>query len=272
MVSIPDDLLNNVVLGDCLEVMKRIPSESIDLVFVDPPYNLGKPYNVYEDRKGDREYIEWSRKWLYECIRVLKPTGSLFVVNLPKWSLHYMLILNEKLYLQHAIAWFGLSEPRGKIIPAHYTILWYTKSRAEFKFNRKLLDSIRAYPRYVCLRHRWRGEHIENRVSFEELTDVWYDIHRLKHREYRVDFHPCQLPEDLLERIILLTTDPGDIVLDPMCGTGTTLVVAKKYGRRFIGIDIDPLYVEITKKRLATIRTLIEYSIHTNTTQTTQMK
>jgi len=255
-VEIPIEFLNNIILGDCLQILKEIPDNSIDLIFIDPPYNLGKPYNVYQDKKREKEYIEWSQKWLLESVRILKPTGSLFVVNIPKWSLHYMLFLNKMLYLQHAIAWFGLSEPRGKIIPAHYTILWYTKSKRNFKFNRKILSKIKAYPRHVCLRHKWKSIHssrlIPNEVEkyFEELSDVWYDIHRLKHRGKRVEAHPCQLPEKLLERIILLTTDRNDIVLDPMCGTGTTLVVAKKYGRRYIGIDIDPLYVEIAKKRL----------------------
>ena len=252
------------MLGDCLEILRQIPNESIDLIFVDPPYNLGKNYNVYVDKKSEKEYLRWSYKWLNECIRLLKPSGSLFIVNLPKWALKYMLFLNKKLYLQHAIAWFGMSEPRGKIMPAHYTILWYTKSKNEFKLNRSELISIRFHPRYVCLRNecKLKLEQIlsGNSMKFNdelgysnELTDVWYDIHRLKHRSKRVPYHPCQLPEKLLERIILLTTDPGDIILDPMCGTGTTLVVAKKLNRHFIGIDIDPIYVEISRKRLSAV-------------------
>mgnify|MGYP000253422860 CR=1 FL=1 len=254
------ELINKVLVGDCIQLMKKIPDESIDLIFIDPPYNLRKRYLTYNDEKSDEEYLRWSKKWLLEAVRILKRTGSLFVVNLPKWAWQYILILNEKLWLQRVIAWFGLSEPRGKIMPAHYPILWYTKSKDNFKFNKNTLEKIHVHPRYVCLRQHCKEKikrmDINERKKlgiYEELTDVWFDIHRIRHRGKRIEKHPCQLPEKLLERIILMTTNINDVVLDPMVGTGTTVIVAKKLNRKFIGIDIDPYYVQITNKRLKTV-------------------
>lgn len=239
----------NVILqGDALEILKKYPDESIDLVFADPPYNLDKSYNVYNDELASKEYLDWCNQWLDEYIRILKPTGSLFVLNLPRWSMYHADYLNQRLYFQNWIVWDALSEPRGKLMPAHYGLLFYTKQKEGFTFNYgavKNTDSRIYCLRASCVRSRkLRGENKQ-----EPLTDLWWDIHRIKHRRDR-DYHPCQLPEALLKRIILLTTNPNDVVLDALAGTGTTIITAAKLGRRFVGIDIDPYYVELMQRKV----------------------
>ncbi|MEW6180497.1 MAG: DNA methyltransferase [Chloroflexota bacterium] len=242
----------NVILqGDALEILRKYPDESIDLVFADPPYNLDKSYNVYNDELASKEYLDWCNQWLDEYIRILKPTGSLFVLNLPRWSMYHADYLNQRLYFQNWIVWDALSEPRGKLMPAHYGLLFYTKKKDGFTFNYDAIKSIdsRTYClRASCVRSRKsRGENNQ-----EPLTDLWWDIHRIKHRRDR-DYHPCQLPEALLKRIILLTTNPNDVVLDALAGTGTTIITAAKLGRRYVGIDIDPYYVELMQRKIVEV-------------------
>jgi len=248
-----DRLWNVVIQGDIIETLKQYPDQSVDLVFADPPYNLDKSYNIYEDEKERQEYLNWCNAWLDETIRILKPSGSLYLLNLPRWAMYHASYLNQKLYFQNWIVWDALSEPRGKIMPAHYALLFYTRHPTHFTFNYEAVSPIDA--RFYCLRQSCiRARKQRGEDEKEPLTDIWWDIHRLKHRRDR-DFHPCQLPNALLERIILLSTNPGDIVVDALAGTGTTAIVAAKLGRRYVAIDLDPAYVEIIRQKLAQIKT-----------------
>ncbi len=242
---------NTVIQGDILEVLRTFPDESVDLVFADPPYNLDKAYTIYDDEKEREIYLNWCNAWLDEYIRILKPTGSLYVLNLPRWGMYHAAYLNRRLYFQNWIVWDALSEPRGKIMPAHYALLFYTKHPTDFTFNYEDVGKIDA--RFYCLRSSCiRGRKARGDDQKELLTDIWWDVHRIKHRRHRDD-HPCQLPDALMERIIRLSTNPGDIVLDGLAGTGTTAVVAARLGRRYIAIDIDPTYVAITREKLAQV-------------------
>jgi site-specific DNA-methyltransferase (adenine-specific) len=128
-------LFNVIYQGDAIEILRQYPNESVDLVFADPPYNLDKDYTIYDDEQADHKYVEWCNSWLAEYIRILKPTGSLFVLNLPRWALYHADFLNRHLYFQNWIVWDALSEPRGKIMPAHYALLFYTKRPTGFTFN-----------------------------------------------------------------------------------------------------------------------------------------
>lgn len=244
-----ENLINVVHQGDALEVLKRYPDESIDLVFADPPYNLDKDYNVYNDERSNTQYIEWCNQWLTEYIRILKPSGALFVLNLPRWAMYHADFLNQRLHFQNWIVWDALSEPRGKVMPAHYALLFYTKKPGGFTFNYDAVSPIDA--RYYCLRISCiRNRKREGNDDKSPLTDIWWDIHRIKHRRDR-DYHPCQLPESLMERIIKMTTRPGDVVLDAFSGTGTTPIAALRYGRRYVTIDLDPHYVQLTRDKIA---------------------
>ncbi|OQX51731.1 MAG: hypothetical protein B5M53_10480 [Candidatus Cloacimonas sp. 4484_209] len=250
--KIDEDLLDVVHCGDAIEILSKYPDNSVDLAFADPPYNLDKSYNLYNDEKEDERYIEWCNSWLKEYIRVLKPSGSLYIVNLPKWGIHHASFLNKHLHFQNWIAWDAISEPRGKIMPAHYALLFYTKHPTNFTLNYQNvspIDSPVFCLRSSCIRQR-KKQGVDPKVP---LTDIWWDIHRIKHKKDR-DMHPCQLPDKLLERIILLSSNEGDVVLDALCGVGTTPVAALKLGRRYVAIDIDRRYVKITEKKIEQLR------------------
>ncbi len=245
-----DEYVNKIIQGDCLEIMLKIPDNSVDVTFADPPFNLGKKYNGYKDNKEFNVYLEWCNKWIYEMFRITKPTGSIFVHNIPKWLTYYSNFLNKAAYFKHWIAWDAQTAPMGKSLqPSHYGILYYVKNPKERKFH-----EIR-YPHKRCrkcgyLLKDYGGKKASLHPFGPLISDVWTDIHRIKHNKYR-DEHPCQLPTHLLERIILMSTDENDIVLDPFVGTGTTAIAAKRLGRKFIGIDIDEKYVNITRNKLS---------------------
>lgn len=239
--------LNEVKFVDCIEYMQELPDGCIDLCFADPPYNLDKAYTSYKDQYHDEAYLSWCEKWLYEYQRILKPTGSLFIVNLPKWSLYHKRFLDKYLHFQNWIVWDALSEPRGKLMPAHYSILHYTKDANTYRFNTekaKQMSSDYCF-RASCIKKRKES----NFEDTEPLSTIWWDVPRIKHKKFR-DLHPCQLPEKLLERIIEVYSSPGDVVFDAFCGTGTTPVIAKKLGRNYLTTDIDKFYVDLTKDKL----------------------
>lgn len=248
------NLVNVIHQGDAISILKQYPDESVDLVFADPPYNLEKDYLVYDDEKSTQDYINWCNNWLAEYVRILRPTGSLFVLNLPHWAMHHAAYLNQHLHFQNWIVWDALSEPRGKVMPAHYALLYYTKSVNTFTFNYDAVSPVDA--RYYCLRASCIRKRKKNGEDEKfDLTDFWWDIHRIKHRRDR-DYHPCQLPEILMERIIRLSTNPGDIIMDAFGGTGTTPLTALKLGRQFVAIDLDPNYVKIMNEKIEQINEL----------------
>ncbi len=237
--------LNTIIHGDCLEHLREIPDESVDVAFADPPFNLKKKYSSYRDNLELAQYIEWCNLWLKELVRVTKPTGSIFIHNIPRWLTYYSQLLNQIADFKHWIAWDAMSTPLGKtLLPTHYGILYYAKDASQLKFY-----DIR-YPHHRCrkckiLRKDYGGKKDRLHPFGPIVSDVWTDLHRIKHNKRR-DKHPCQLPLHLLERIILMSTDEGDVILDPFMGTGTTAVAAKRLGRNYIGIEIDSDYVQIT--------------------------
>jgi len=244
--------LNEILCGDAIEELKKIPDDSVDMTFADPPFNLNKKYGSYKDKRVAEDYIKWCEQWLTEMVRVTKPTGSIFVHNIPKWLIYFANHLNKIAIFKHWIAWDSMSIPLGKtLLPAHYGILLYTKIPKGFKFH-----ELRS-PHKKC---RTCGQMIKDYGGKKSqinpygtlLSDVWADIHRIRHSARR-DEHPCQLPEPLLERLILMSTDEGDIVLDPFIGAGTTALAAKRLGRNYIGIDIDPKYEKIVADKLKKI-------------------
>ena len=254
---------NKVYQEDCVTLMKRISREYplgvFDLVFADPPYNLVKSYEKYADDKSKIDYIKWCNEWLWLCTQVLKPGGALMILNLPKWTIYHSVFLDQFLEFRHWICWDAMSDPRGKILPAHYSLLYYTKAGApiKYRYNSITDDSNSDYvnppdaPIY-CLRQSC----IKNRKKLgddkkKDLSDIWSDVHRIKHKRDR-DYHPCQLPEKLMDRIIRLTTDPQDKVFDPFGGVGTTALISQRLSRQYITSEIDPLYVQIINEKLQT--------------------
>lgn len=241
--------VNQVIVGDAIEEMKKIPSDSIDMTFADPPFNLNKKYGNYKDKKAEEEYIQWCNEWLTEMVRITKPTGSILVHNIPKWLIYFAYHLNKIAQFKHWIAWDSMSAPLGKtLLPAHYGILFYTKQKKGFKFT-ELRSPHKKCQKCGTMIKDYGGKKDQINPLGTLLSDVWGDIHRIRHKTRR-DEHPCQLPEPLLERLILMTTDENDLVLDPFIGAGTTALAAKRLGRNFIGIDIDPKYKKIVESKL----------------------
>lgn len=239
---------NKIILGDALEVMHQIPSNSIDVTFADPPFNLKKKYNSYNDKHEVQEYLSWSKLWLNEMVRITKPTGSIFVHNIPKWLIYFGSYLNEIAIFRHWIAWSAMGSPLGKtLLPNHYGILYYVKSATYKFYDIRMMHRRCRVCHYVLQDYGGKKDRMH---QFGPLvSDVWTDIHRIRHKTRR-DEHPCQLPIHLIERLLLMSSDKDDIILDPFIGTGTTAIAAKKLGRKYIGIDIDPKYVELTQKKL----------------------
>jgi len=258
-------ITNKVILGDCISEMeklaKKYPDGIFDLVFADPPYNLKKDYKVYDDTLADEEYMQWCDRWLELCVKLTKPTGSLLILNIPKWALRHAKKLNKLAYLQNWIVWDALSTPKGKIMPAHYALLYYTKNPVGFTYNH--FDEVSA-PEYClranCVNARERlKESIveikgkERMVKTSPISDIWWDLYRIKHKKNRDD-HPCQLPDKLMDRIIKMFSREGDSVFDPFAGAGTTAIRAMKNKRNYTTIEIDPYYKAITEKKLEQVK------------------
>lgn len=253
--------------ADAIETLKRIPDKTIDLAFADPPYNLDKKYRGYKDNMEISQYFKWCDLWLEHLVRVLKPGGSLVIVNIPLWAIRYYLYLQRRLTFQNWIVWESLSMPVRFIMPSHYTVLFYTKGSKPNTFNYALLhekDTLSLtdfedeflYPQMdkYCLRSSCiKKRRLEGYNPKKELTDLWTDIYRIKHNSKRAD-HPCQLPQKLMKRIILLLTNPGDIVLDCFNGVGTTSLSAHQLGRRYIGIELSSVYHKVALKRHEMVR------------------
>jgi site-specific DNA-methyltransferase (adenine-specific) len=184
-------------------------------------------------------------------VDILKPGGALLVLNIPKWAVYHAVFLLNKMNFQHWIVWDALSTPAGKLLPAHYALLYFTKPGDRIKNNYeklKYIDSRKYCLRLSCIRDRkLRGEDEK-----EKMSDIWKDIHRIKHKRDR-DYHPCQLPIKLMNRIIELFTNEGDLVYDPFGGAGTTGISSILLKRRFILSEIDPKYVEISERNLKKI-------------------
>lgn len=241
--------------GDCINVLKDIDDNSVDLIFADPPYFLsnggisckaGKMVSVnkadWDKSKGVDKDFEFTFDWLSECKRVLKDTGSIWIsgtmhniyqVGFALQKLDYK-ILNE-------ISWFKPNAPPNLscryFAHSHETLIWARKDQeSRHKFNYDLMKE-------------WDDKISE---SGKQMRSVW-NIPLTPQQEKKSGKHPTQKPIELLKRIILSTTEKGDLVLDPFNGSGTTGFVSKLYNRRYIGIDLEKTYLDLTLKRIKTI-------------------
>jgi site-specific DNA-methyltransferase (adenine-specific) len=260
--TLPEQLANTLLRGDCLQELRRIPDSSVDFAFADPPYNLGKSYADYSDDLAISPYFSWCDHWLSELARVLRPERTCAVLNIPLWGIRYFLHMQTILRFQNWIAWDALSFPVRFIMPAHYAILCFTKGEprplpgllgeagpTETPFMPRTFRSLAPLAEGYCLRgqcvQRRKTQGIEDRGM---LTDIWWDIHRLKHNSKRVD-HPCQLPPQLMYRLISIFTKPGEVVLDCFNGAGTTTLAAHQLGRAYIGIEASEKYHSMALER-----------------------
>jgi site-specific DNA-methyltransferase (adenine-specific) len=229
-----------IITGDAVQEMQKLDASSVDLVVADPPYNLGKNYGNNHDIKGVEEYLAFSRDWLSEAHRVLTPSGTLYVFMGFRFISYLYDILDRELqmFFNSWIVWHytqGMGKTKG-FSPRHDDILMFTKSQTA-KFN---LDAVRVPQKYYRDRNNMRGAN---------PGDVWEFSH-VHYCNGNRQNHPTQKPEGLIARMVLASSDEGDLVLDPFSGSGTTLRVCQQLNRRAIGIEVNPDYVTLTKDRL----------------------
>jgi len=228
------------ICGDAEAILKSLPSDSIDLIVADPPYNLGKDYGHTIDKKDWSEYKIFTENWLQESLRVLKPTGSIYVFMGVRFVSKLYLLMEEIGFLFNGwITWHytqGMGRTKG-FSPRHEDILYLTKSE-KYTFN---LENIRIPQKYYRERNNMKGAN---------PGDVW----QFSHVHYCADEreqHPTQKPEALVARIVQASSNENDVVLDPFVGSGTTCKVARDLKRHWIGIDINPEYIKISEERIA---------------------
>ena len=271
--------VDEIVLGDCGKMLAALPDESVDLVVSSPPYNLGKEY---EAKRALAIYLEEQTEILRHCARVLKRSGSIFWqvgafsdggALIPLDIRFFPILEGLALIPRNRIMWarqHGL-HARKKFSCRHETILWFTKSD-EHIFN---LDPIRVPQKYQNKKH-FRGDRrgeLSCNPDGKNPGDIWM-FRNVKHNHEEQTIHPCQFPEDLIARIVLATTNPKGVVLDPYMGTGTAAVVARDHNRHFLGAELEPKYHAVAVRRLAglpdkhgsfaNLKTLRDYCARTN--------
>ncbi|MEP0006313.1 MAG: site-specific DNA-methyltransferase [Balneola sp.] len=228
---------------DCLNLMKSMKDDSVDLIFADPPFNLDKEYpSGINDSLKEKEYREWTENWLSECIRVLKFGGSLFVWNLPKWNTYFSKYLNDRLTFKHWVAVdIKYSLPiQGRLYPSHYSLLYYTKGSKPSTFKPDRLSMETCPHCYKEIKDYGGYKHKMN-PSGINLTDVWYDIPPVRHRKYKARKGANELSIKLMDRIIEMATEEDDLVFDPFGGAGTTYIVSELKNRKWIGVELGPV-------------------------------
>ena len=236
--------------GNCLEVLPHLKDNSVDTVFTDPPFNLSKNYGANVcDNMPDHEYVIWCKRWLDHCIRLVRQGGALFVYNLPKWNIILGAYLMDKgLLFRHAIAVnikSGLPIP-GRLYPSHYSLLYFTKGKPKtFHKIRTPIERCRHCGGEIKDYGGHRGAMNPNGVN---LTDVWSDIPPVRHWKFKSKKRTAnQLSTKLLERIVLMSTNACDTVLDPFGGSGTTYDVCERFQRHWIGIELESYDVIIER-------------------------
>ena len=239
--------------GDCLEILDNaVPDESVPLIFIDPPYNIGKKFADFHDKwPSDEAYAEWCYRWLLLCVKKLSPTGSLYLMTSTQAMPYLDIFIRKHLSILSRIVWHYDSsgvQARRFFGSMYEPILFCVKDSKNYTFNsedveveartgavRKLIDYRKAEP---------------TQYNTKKIPgNVWY-FPRVRYRMDEYEEHPSQKPEALLERIILASSNPGDLVLDPFAGVFSASAVAKRLGRKSLGIEAQEQYLKVGLRRL----------------------
>ncbi|WP_435018156.1 DNA-methyltransferase [Tundrisphaera sp. TA3] len=256
--------LEGLHIGDCVEGLRGLPDGSVDLAFADPPFNIGYRYDVYEDRLEADKYLDWTRAWTREVHRVLKPSGSFWLAIGDEFVAELKVMVHRELGMSPRswVIWyytFGVNCKR-KFSRSHAHLLYFVKDPEQFTFNvdeirvpsaRQLIYAdARANPAGRLPDDTWILRPQDVPGGFSPEDDTWYVPRVCGTFKERAGWHGCQMPEQLLGRIIRASSNPGDLVLDPFAGSGTTLAVAKKLGRRHVGFELSGDYATRVQARL----------------------
>ena len=242
---------NKIICGDCINVLNKVAEPFADLIFADPPFNIGYKYDKYHDKVKSKNYIAWTRDWMAACKNVLKPAGSFYIAIGDDYAANVKVIADELgLTMRNWIIWhytFG-QQTKNKFARAHTHIFYFVKDKNNFTFN----DWAVRVPSDRQLLYNDKRANPAGKMP----DDVWNQYSRVCGTfKERQGWHPCQMPESVLERIISASSKRGDCVLDPFMGSGTTATAAYKLGRNYTGFDISEDYVENCKQRLALLKT-----------------
>lgn len=271
---------NKLCVGDCIDLMSGWPGAGVDLIFADPPYNIGYKYDQYEDKRDDGDYIAWTKDWITACARLLKPTGSLYILIGDEYAAEVRLHLKQlesdcTLAMRNWIIWhytFG-QNCKVKFNRSHAHLFYCVgpavfnqggKGRSPqlpFTFNRQAIAvpsarqttyrDARANPAGKLPDDTWYLRPQQSDGSyFRPEEDTWYVSRLCGTFKERQGWHPCQLPESLLERIIKVSSNPHDLVFDPFTGSGTTLAVAARLDRNWLGCELSREYADKAQKRI----------------------
>ncbi len=296
-----DQAVNTIVLGDCIAGLKGLAEGSVDLVFADPPFNIGYDYDVYRDELESNEYLTWSREWISAVYRALKPTGTFWLAIGDEYAAE-LKIESQRIgfFPRSWVIWyytFGVN-CKYKFTRSHAHLLYFVKDRQKFTFNADDLDNRVPSARQLVYNdkrgnpdgrlpddtwiirpadaigelvaddavwtstelrppneddHTWTLRPQDLERCFRPSEHTWYFPRVAGTFKERAGFHGCQMPEQLLGRIIRLCSEPNDLVVDPFSGSATTLAVAKKLARRYVGFDISPEYVKLGHQRLESV-------------------
>jgi len=257
--------LNKIYRKDCIKGLAQIDAGSVDLVFADPPFNIGYDYDVYNDNRASHEYVDWSRQWMAGVYRALKPSGTFWLAIGDEFAAELKVAAGELGFSCRSwVIWyytFGVNCVRA-FSRSHTHLLHFVKDPSDFTFNadnpavrvksaRELVyGDRRANPKGRLPDNTWILRPQDVPESFRPHEDTWYFARVAGTFKEREGFHGCQMPEQLLGRIIRCCSNPLELVLDPFAGSGTTLAVAKKLGRRWLGFELSEDYVKRIERRL----------------------
>ena len=261
---------NDVRVGDCIDEMDKLPGGCVDLAFADPPFNIGYEYDVYQDRRAKAEYLEWTEQWMKGVARVLKPTGSFFLAIGDEYAAEMKIRLDALGFtMRNWIIWhytFGVNCSK-KFNRSHAHILYYVADPKRFTFesDRVRVPSARmttyadrrANPVGKLPDDTWVLRPQEDGEHYAAESDTW-SVSRVCGTFKERTGHPCQMPEGVLERIVKVASNEGDLVFDPFAGSGTTLAVAKRLKRRYLGVELSEDYADAVRVRLDAVHTEVE--------------
>ncbi len=244
------ELLNKIICGDCIEVLSKVERPFADLIFADPPFNIGYKYDKYNDKKKRAYYIAWTKDWMTVCKKALMPYGSFYIAIGDDYAANVKVIADELgFFMRNWLIWhytFG-QQTKNKFARSHTHIFYFVNNKKNFTFN----DYAVRVPSDRQLVYNDKRANPTGKMP----NDVWNEYSRVCGTfKERTGWHPCQMPESLLKRIIAASSNAGDCVLDPFSGSGTTAAAAAQLGRNYIGVEISQEYVENARKRLAELK------------------
>ena len=248
--------------GDAIKILKSLPNKSIDLIFIDSPYNIGKNFNGYIEKwETDEKYLNWCYEWIDLCIKKLKDDGSIYLMGATQFIPYFDLFLRKRLHILSRIVWHYDSS--GVQAKKYFGSLWEpilfaVKNKKKYIFNSEdILVEARTGSKRKLIDYRKKIPTVYN--SKKVPGNVWY-FPRVRFRMEEYQEHPSQKPEVLLNRIIKASSKEGDMILDPFSGTFTTSAVAMKLNRKSIGIELDKDYFNNGLRRLKKIHKSIKES------------